>query len=142
MGAVGTARRRKRNRRNEARGRSLLHGCTRRCCMIDACAYDACVACTTEELFHDELFQAEEFFDRCSKWSKSSSTWALIRRALPKSSQSRTLDNLVCFFETGVIGAVWIRWIYFQSSAARRSVGVSPSLSRFCSFFGSWSRRT
>eukprot|EP01043_Picozoa_sp_COSAG02_P033929 COSAG02_NODE_2342_length_9101_cov_78.830038_10_plen_225_part_00 len=32
-----------------------------------------------------------------------------------------------------MIGAVWIRWIYFQSSAARRSVGVSP-------FFGSWSR--
>ena len=52
----------------------------------------------------------------------------------PKSSRA------VCFFETGVIGAVWIRWIYFQSSAARRSVGVSPSLSRFCSFFGSWSR--
>ena len=52
-----------------------------------------------------------------------------------------TVPN-VCFSETGVIGAVWIRWIYSQSSAARRSVGVSPSLSRFCSFFGSWSRRT
>eukprot|EP01043_Picozoa_sp_COSAG02_P005634 COSAG02_NODE_154_length_33067_cov_38.282092_3_plen_180_part_00 len=51
-------------------------------------------------------------------------------------------SDYVCFFETGLIGAVWIRWICFQSSAARRSVGVSPSLSRFCSFFGSWSRRT
>jgi hypothetical protein len=48
----------------------------------------------------------------------------------------------VCFSETGVIGAVWIRWIYFQSSVARRGVGVSPSFSRFCSPFGSWSRRT
>ena len=54
----------------------------------------------------------------------------------------RTRRCNVCFFETGVIGAVRIRWIYFQSSAARRSVGVSPPLSRFCSFFGSWSRRT
>ena len=53
---------------------------------------------------------------------------------------SAPVTRYVCFFETGVIGAVWIRWIYFQSSAARRSVGVSPSLSRFCSFFGSWSR--
>eukprot|EP01043_Picozoa_sp_COSAG02_P053169 COSAG02_NODE_5833_length_4004_cov_2.279641_6_plen_98_part_00 len=34
------------------------------------------------------------------------------------------MSDYVCFFETGEIGAVWIRWIYFQSSAARRSVRI------------------
>ena len=48
--------------------------------------------------------------------------------------------HFLCFSETGVIGDAPVRLPGRQSSAGRLSVGGSLSLSRFCSFFGSWSR--
>ena len=48
----------------------------------------------------------------------------------------------VCFSETGVIGGVSVLSIDSQSSAAWLGGEVSLSFSRFCSFFGSLSRRT